>query len=194
MRFGLYYSQEIDWHEKNGGAYGDFEKNVAGMSWTNDWDFPIAADKDYSELFERKILPQVEELVNGYGDISLIWFDTPFVISEKQSRALYDLVTFYQPDCMINSRIGNEAGDYVSLGDNEIPEVSRGGKKVEAVVTLNDTWGYKAYDQNWKDASMVRALQEKLNRLNVNLLLNVGPDGLGRFPAAAVEIFKKVGK
>lgn len=62
----------------------------------------------------------------------------------------------------------------------------------ETPATLNDTWGYKSYDQNWKSADEVRALRDHLNERGINYLLNVGPDPLGRFPAAAQEILRQL--
>jgi alpha-L-fucosidase len=43
-------------------------------------------------------------------------------LTEKQSKIIYDTVKELQPDCLINSRLGNGLYDYVSLGDNEIPK------------------------------------------------------------------------
>lgn len=63
----------------------------------------------------------MEEILRNYGELCLIWFDVPMTIRDSQSRELFDLVKKYQPDCLINSRLGNGAYDYVSLGDNEIP-------------------------------------------------------------------------
>ena len=199
FKLGLYYSQALDWHEKNGGGYeADCGDNL-GLPWCNDWDFPNAAEKNYTECFERKMYPQVEELVKNYGDLALIWFDTPMSISKAQSVALYDLVKKYQPDCLINSRLGNiEDGtdkykfDYRSWGDNEIPEEYMKEGLFETPATLNDTWGYKSYDQNWKSAEEVKRIKEHLNSRGINYLLNVGPDALGRFPAAATDILKKL--
>lgn len=62
----------------------------------------------------------------------------------------------------------------------------------ETPATLNDTWGYKSYDQNWKSAEEVKRIKEHLNSRGINYLLNVGPDALGRFPAAATDILKKL--
>ena len=199
FKLGLYYSQALDWHEKNGGGYeADCGDNL-GLPWCNDWDFPNAAEKNYTECFERKMYPQVEELVKNYGDLALIWFDTPMSISKAQSVALYDLVKKYQPDCLINSRLGNiEDGtdkykfDYRSWGDNEIPEEYMKEGLFETPATLNDTWGYKSYDQNWKSAEEVKRIKEHLNSRGINYLLNVGPDALGRFPAEATDILKKL--
>ena len=139
-----------------------------------------------------------------YGDICLIWFDTPGVMTKAQSQELYDLVKQYQPDCLVNSRLGNGVYDYVSLGDNEIPaerpaEISkeRAGDMqsmndlfgfkyspynlYETAATLNDTWGFKYYDHNWKTPEQILANKQKLNGMGVNYLLNVGPDALAVF-------------
>ena len=193
LKFGLYYSQEVDWHDPDGGAYDCGYKNVRS-SWTNNWDFPDNANKDYSRCLERKIKPQVKEILTQYGEIALIWFDTPHVISKAQSDELYALVKHYQPNCLVNSRIGNGVGDYTSLGDNQVP----GDKKeksmlYETAATLNDTWGYKSYDQHWKSAEEVISLLTRLASRNVNYLLNIGPDHIGRIPAAAQNVLKEGG-
>lgn len=193
LKLGLYYSQDLDWREPNGGGYLDGHTNCGEMSWTNDWDFPDNSVKNYTECFERKIKPQVEEIVLNYGALCLIWFDTPLTISPEQSDELYALVKKYQPNCLINSRIGNGKGDYHSCEDNEIPEEYMQEGLYEAPTTLNDTWGYKSYDQNWKSAEEVIRLKKHLNQRGINYLLNVGPDDLGRFPAPSQDILRKVG-
>ncbi|MBQ2709105.1 MAG: alpha-L-fucosidase, partial [Clostridia bacterium] len=45
LKLGLYYSQDLDWHEPDGGGKERGYTHVApnggpGTSWTNDWDFP----------------------------------------------------------------------------------------------------------------------------------------------------------
>ncbi|MBQ3546898.1 MAG: alpha-L-fucosidase [Clostridia bacterium] len=191
MKFGLYYSQELDWHEEHGGGYNITEKDLKGCRWSNHWDFP-EGEKDYSICFEKKIKPQVKEILTKYGDLCLIWFDTPGVITPEQSMELYDMVKKYQPNALVNSRIGNGVGDYFSCGDNEIPDDYM-TTLYESACTLNDTWGYKSFDNNWKSAEEVFKIKEHLNERGINYLLNVGPDGLGRIPAPTIEIFKKLG-
>lgn len=194
MKFGLYYSQELDWHEPNGGGYLPEKLNVGGMHWTNNWDFPNDHEKNFDQCFRTKILPQVKELLTQYGDLCLIWFDTPHRITREQSKELYDLVKSLQPNCLINSRIGNGMGDYRSMGDNQIPDEYMNGTPVECPATLNDTWGFKYYDGNWKDPEKVLSIKKHLNERGVNYLLNVGPDYLGRIPAPALEILRAVGE
>ncbi|MBQ8892928.1 MAG: alpha-L-fucosidase [Clostridia bacterium] len=194
MKLGFYYSQELDWHEPNGGGYLPKKLNVGGMHWTNNWDFSNDTEKDFDQCFRAKTLPQVRELLTNYGEICLIWFDTPIQITPAQSRELYDLVKSLQPDCLVNSRIGNGLGDYRSMGDNVIPEEGMGDALVESPATLNSTWGFKYYDDRWKSPEKVRSIKKHLNERGVNYLLNVGPDHLGRIPAPAQEILGKVGK
>lgn len=194
MKLGLYYSQDQDWHEPNGGGYTRPAGDNLGMSWDNDWDFPDNAAKNYAEYFEKKVIPQVTELLTGYGPLCLIWFDNPITLTQEQSRRLYELVKKYQPNCLLNSRLGNDLGDYRSMGDNEISEQNFEDQLVETPATLNDTWGYKSYDDNWKDAREVRRIKDYLNSRGVNYLLNVGPDALGRIPAPAQDILREVGK
>ncbi len=193
LKFGLYYSQELDWHEAHGGGYDwNGKLDYKGCMWTNDWDFP-GLKKDFSICFEKKIKPQVKEILTKYGDLALIWFDTPGVITPEQSRELYDMVKEYQPDCLINSRIGNGLGDYKSCADNEIPDDYK-TELYESACTLNDTWGYMAFDNNWKSAKKIIETKNHLNERGINYLLNIGPDYLGRFPVPAMDILKELAK
>lgn len=205
LKFGLYYSQELDWHHKHGGGYDKFS-GCSGVSWDNSWDYPERGEKDFSICFEEKIKPQVKELLTRYGELCLMWFDVPHTITKEQSLELNHLVKEYQPECLINSRIGNGAYDYVSLGDNEYPTEFKVDENIdpnsldgfkyspyglyETAGTLNSSWGFKYYDQNWITAREIVERRKRLNGMGVNYLLNVGPDGLGRIPSFSVEALR----
>lgn len=211
MKMGLYYSQDLDWHEEHGGGYLSDPVWSSGVTWENSWDFPDSARKNYDICFENKIMPQVEELLCHYGELCLIWFDMPLTIRGEQSKRIYEAIKRYQPHCLINSRLGNGDYDYVSLGDNEIPDTApdkedfdsaqmnsiHGFKPspyglYETAATINNSWGYCAWDQDWKPADAIAANKKKLNGLGINYLLNVGPDGLGRIPLASRKILQEV--
>ena len=212
LKFGLYYSQDLDWHEQHGGGYLSNHILNSGTTWDNSWDFPDEKSKDFSICFENKIMPQVEEILKGYGELCLIWFDVPMTISEAQSRRIFEAVKRYQPNCLINSRLGNGAYDYVSLGDNEIPESmdDLAGQNVdmnsidgfkpspyglyETAATLNDTWGFSIHDNNWKSPDFIRNTRRKLNDMGINYLINVGPDYLGRITADSQRILRGAAK
>ena len=195
LKFGLYYSQDLDWSHPHGGGYTVGKTWCGGKGyWTNNWDFPDDDKKDFAICFEEKIKPQVTEILTKYGELCLIWFDVPFTISRDQTDELYNLVKKYQPDCLVNSRIGNGYGDYVSAGDNEIPDDDKSAMLYETPATLNDTWGYKAFDTNWKSAERIIEIKNHLAVRGANYLLNVGPDYLGRIPAPSADILREVGK
>jgi alpha-L-fucosidase len=176
--FGFYYSQDQDWHEPNGRG--------------NDWDFP--KDRQPQVYLENKVLPQVRELLTGYGDLSLIWFDTPGMLSEQQVVSLRRMVKTLQPSCLLNSRIGHNQGDYLQTGDNAIPIQVHTKTKWEVPATLNDTWGYKKNDQNWKDAGDLIGKLADIASKGGNYLLNVGPTAEGVIPEASQKILRQMGK
>ena len=178
IKLGFYYSQTQDWHEPD--AVG------------NDWDFPDDSKKNFQKYLDEKVKPQVTELLTNYGRIGLIWFDTPRNITKEQSQQLVDLVHRIQPDCLVSGRVGHGLGDYDSAGDNQI---SMGNAKRiwETPVTMNDTWGFKSYDQNWKPVSvLIRQLVQVISQ-GGNYLLNIGPTSEGLVPQPSVERLGQVG-
>ena len=208
LKLGLYYSQELDWHHPHGGGY-DRQEPCSGVSWDNSWDYPDREQKNFDLCFEEKIKPQVKELLTNYGDLCLMWFDVPHTIRKEQSLELNAMVKECQPQCLINSRIGNGAYDYVSLNDNEYPQTrkvedldpnSLGGFKVspydlyETPATMNSSWGYKYFDNDFLSPEEIAKRRKKLNHMGVNYLLNVGPDPLGRIPSFCVEHLLRAGE
>ncbi len=209
LLFGIYYSQVIDWHEEHGGGYLSDPAGAAGPTWENSWDFPDKSKKNYSICFRKKILPQIVELMTNYGKISLVWFDMPLDSKEEQSEEIYSLVKKLQPDCLVNSRLGNGCYDYVSLGDNEIPDCipetfentdknDIWGLKpspyglYESACTLNCSWGFTTAYPEWRSPEKILETKKKLEKLGINYLVNIGLDGLGRIPVQAREILEEV--
>ena len=193
IKLGLYYSHELDFHEEHGGGVNYLDPWL-NCDWANNWDFQNKKEKDYSICLEKKIKPQLKELLTKYGDILCIWCDDPCEITKDQSQQVYDFIKSYQPDCLVSSRVGNGLGDIISFDDNKVTDEDCKNGLYEACVTMNKSWGYKSYDNNWKSADEIIKIKNHLNERGVNLLLNVGPDGLGRIPAPTVEILKEIGR
>jgi alpha-L-fucosidase len=179
IRLCFYYSQTQDWHEPDGNG--------------NTWDWPDESKKDFTRYLEEKVKPQVRELLTNYGPIGLIWFDTPRIITKAQSQELADLVHQLQPDCLVSGRIGHGIGDYDSAGDNQI-SVGTVKRDWETPVTMNDTWGFKKDDNNWKSTTvLIRQLCQIASR-GGNYLLNVGPTAEGLIPQPSVERMAQIGQ
>jgi alpha-L-fucosidase len=146
----------------------------------------------FSRYFERKVKPQVRELLTQYGPIAVMWFDTPEKISKAESEELVGMIHQLQPECIINARVGNHLGDY-AVQEQKIPE-SGDPKAWETCMTLNGHWGYHKMDQNWKPTeTLVRHLVEVVSK-GGNFLLNVGPTGEGIIPEPSVERLREVGR
>ncbi len=181
VRLGFYYSHEQDWYEK--GAYGNF------------WDF--SREERTPEAFDAylngKVRCQVKELLSNYGDVAILWFDTPHIITPEQSSSLRKFVRDLAPDCLVNSRLGGTRGwDYESLGDNQPPS-RRFTMPAEGIGTMNESWGYKPFDHGYRTPEEVLRIMAKLAACNANYMLNVGPDGTGKFPPESLTILKRVG-
>lgn len=59
---------------------------------------------------------------------------------------------------------------------------------------MNDSWGYRPTDTNYKSVEKILEIRAKCRSIDPNYMLNVGPDPLGRFPVAAIEILDGLAK
>jgi alpha-L-fucosidase len=184
VKLGIYYSLGRDW--ENGGAFNESKRNT--------WDFSDATADDYAKYLEQKVVPQLTELLTGYGDIGVVWFDTPEQTTRKQSIALEQLVRRLQPRAIVNTRVGNKVGDVEEMGDNQIPARAT-GRDFEVPATMAESWGYSVLDTApyWKSPTrLIRHLVDIASK-GGNLLLNIGPDGRGAIPPAARERLGAIG-
>jgi alpha-L-fucosidase len=178
IKLCFYYSQTQDWHHPDGDG--------------NDWDYD-PQEQDFAGYVETYVKPQVRELLTNYGPIGLIWFDTPKNMTAEQSQSLLELVHKLQPDCLVSGRVGNAVGDYASAGDNRIPERAV-DVDWETPATINDTWGYKTYDHNWKATEdLILKLVDIVSK-GGNYLLNVGPTAEGIIPQPSVDRLLAMGE
>lgn len=176
LKLGLYYSQAQDWEDPNGYWYGKDNSK-----------------KDFRKYLDEKCKPQLKELLTEYGEIGLIWFDTPVDMMKEQSEELYHFVKSIQPECLISGRIGNGLGEYITTGDNFIPSTSI-KEDWEVPATMNNTWGYSKTDEFWKNSDDVLELLLKINSRGGNYLLNIGPDSDGNVPQGSLNVLDKVGE
>ena len=184
LKFCIYYSHRQDWHEPDG----------VWKEWPGQFPVPPERRKpDLNRYLREKALPQVRELLTRYGPVGSVWFDTPQDLSPEQSGAFADLVHELQPDCLVNSRVGNGFEDYEVLGDNEFP-YSFGNLNGEVPATVNHSWGYKACDTDWKDAGTLIYSLIRSAANGCNYLLNVGPDPDGNIPEACAARIRQIAK
>jgi alpha-L-fucosidase len=194
LRFGLYYSHSIDWMDGGDAGVAQAKKEnpeLLDSAAANTWDpSPVS----YADYIKNKALPQMRELLTRFPNLIEIWYDFPRFMDLRQSFKFYKLAYDIQPKCLINSRVGNGLGDVLSAGDNQIPAtVSCRYRAWETPGTMNDTWGYKSYDHDWKSVNEMIFWLVDITSKGGNYLLNVGPDGNGVFPPESVKILKGIG-
>jgi len=182
IKLGFYYSQCQDWHQPGGEACGGH------------WD--KAQNGNFDEYLDKVALPQVKEILSNYGEFpAVLWWDTPTgAMTRPRSEKFMELLKA-KPGIIYNNRLG---GGF--KGDTETPEQHipaggfKDGRDWESCMTMNDTWGFKSYDNNWKSTETILFNLVDIASKGGNYLLNVGPTAEGLIPQVSVERLAQVGE
>lgn len=187
IHFGTYYSI-IDWHHPSQERNSD---NSGASSWSH-----VRMKTGKKEEYITYMKNQIKELIENY-DTEILWFDGDWVDWWDMDSGidLYNYIRELKPEIIINNRVAKRE---VFKKDFGTPEQEHLKNEVvyewEACYTMNNSWGYKESDKNWKDSQTVYDKLININGKGGNLLLNVGPDGNGNIPKASVDILLEVGK
>jgi len=191
VKLGFYYSI-LDWHHPAQSVDAEAENPRSGHANNT-------IDADRKEEYVAYMKAQISELVENY-DAKILWFDGEWVDwwTEEDGKDMYNYVRSLKEDILINNRVGKGregmeglnrgpgyAGDF-GTPEQQIPDTGLPGLDWESCMTMNDTWGYKAADDNWKSPdSLIRNLIDITSK-GGNYLLNVGPKADGSFPEESV--------
>lgn len=179
MKLGLYYSQAQDWYHPGGGMY------------CAEWDETHKGDMD--KYIDEIAVPQVKEILSKYGDIAVLWWDTPAKMTESMAKKLHAITEQY-PNLITNNRLGGGIGGDLETPEQFIPATGFPGRNWEVCMTMNDHWGYNAYDSNWKTTKeLIRKLTDIVSK-GGNFLLNVGPNRYGEIPAICQKELHEIGE
>jgi alpha-L-fucosidase len=179
MKLGIYYSQAQDWYHVGGAIMG-------GKEWDSTH---IGSMANYIDSIA---VPQIKELLKNYGDIAVLWWDTPVNMTKEMSQKLADELKPY-PNLISNNRLGANMGGDLETPEQFIPATGFPGRNWEVCMTMNGNWGYNAFDDNWKSS---KDLLEKLIDIvskGGNFLLNVGPNQYGIIPEVCQQNLKDIG-
>jgi alpha-L-fucosidase len=192
-----FYHSIMDWHHPD--AQAPFYPHYNDGSRSN---------PNFSRYVTTYLTPQIKELITNYGPLGVMWFDGEWIKdwTEQRGIALYNYVRSLQPDIIINNRVGKGrksmqgmtkegyfAGDF-GTPEQEIPPTGLPGVDWETCMTMNNTWGFKSYDNNWKSKEdLIRKLVDIASK-GGNFLLNVGPTSEGLIPQASVERLAAMGQ
>jgi alpha-L-fucosidase len=204
IKLGFYYSQAQDWNNPGG--------TVRIKKATDGWDRPDSAAIDayakahdghwdpaqmtstFDEYIDRVAVPQVKELLTNYGEVSVLWWDTPDFMTDADALKLQSLLKL-QPNIITNDRLKrpNFPGD-TKTPEQRIPNPKElDGVDWETCMTMNGTWGFRATDHNWKSTeTLIHNLCDIASK-GGNYLLNIGPKADGTFPDESIERLKEIG-
>ncbi|MGQ9620983.1 MAG: alpha-L-fucosidase [Bacteroidales bacterium] len=205
IKLGFYYSQAQDWVNPGGSAIRRLTKegwanpdSVIIDAYTREhnghWD-PAQETRSFDKYIDEVAVPQVKELLTSYGKVAILWWDTPTGMTDEAAEKLQALLSL-QPEIITNDRLKrpNFPGDH-KTPEQRIPNLAElDGTDWETCMTMNNTWGYKSYDKNYKTPqTLIRNLIDIVSK-GGNFLLNVGPTAEGEFPPESIEILKEIGK
>jgi alpha-L-fucosidase len=172
LRVGFYYSL-MDWHHPDGAR--------------------CATDEAARKRFVEYTHGLIRELMTNYGKIDVLWYDVawPLTAEQWESEKMNEMVFELQPDIIVNNR-NRLPGDFSTPEQRIVAE--RGGRAWETCMTMNDSWGYQAADDNWKSPKTLVRNLITCAKGGGNYLLNIGPRGDGSIPEESVRILTEIGK
>jgi len=172
LKIGLYHSLN-NWHDKPD-AVDAFES------------------KDAYNQFIENTFARLEELVQTYKPIDILWYDGwwPFHKDGWQAEKMNAMLRKIQPDLLFNGR-NCLPGDFATPEQHLTPPSP--WRPWEAAITINDHWGYYRHDKNFKKPIEIVKMLLHCGDDRGNLLLNIGPKPNGAFPKKAVKTLHAVG-
>ena len=180
LKFGTYYSQSQDWVNLGGGKGN-----------TQPWD-EVQKQGNFDEYLKTIALPQVRELLDKFNP-DILWWDTEYQMTPERARPFFDLVLSH-PALIHNSRLGGGVlGDF-RTSEQRIPASAMQGRALEVNMTINNSWGYRSDDLNWKSAQQLIRNLSDITSKDGNYLLNVGPTAEGVIPEPEVERLLAIGR
>ena len=179
IRLGFYYSQAQDWN------------NVGGAASGGHWD--KAQDGSMDDYIDKVAVPQVKEILSNYGQVDILWWDTPTDMTKERAEKFLPVIAKY-PDLITNNRLGGGYNGDTETPEQFVPATGFPGRNWETCMTMNDTWGYKSKDNNWKSTKVILQTLIDIVSKGGNYLLNVGPTSEGLVPQPSIERLAEVGK
>lgn len=179
MKLGFYYSQAQDWYHPGGALSGNQE-----------WDETHRGDMN--QYVDSIVIPQVKEIMENYGDVAVVWWDTPLNVTPEMAKRIAAVIKKY-PNLITNNRLGGGIGGDLETPEQFIPATGFPGRNWEVCMTMNGHWGYNAYDDQWKSTTDLLQKLIDITSKGGNFLLNVGPNQYGVIPEVCQQNLKEIG-
>lgn len=113
-------------------------------------------------------------------------------MTPERAKPLFDLLPL-SPGIISNNRLGGGFQGDTLTPEQHIPPRGYPGKTFEVCMTMNNTWGFKKNDHDFKSPLVVIQMLSDIASKGGNFLLNIGPDREGVIPPESVACLHAVG-
>ena len=191
MKVGLYFSH-LDWSHPDYASV--IPEKMEGKENRNPFAYPAPGEED-PEAWKRFLefhRGQIGEIMDLFAP-DLYWFDGDWERSDEQWKMeeVREMILSRQPDAILNARMRGH-------GDYETPEqgvpINPPDGPWELCMTINDNWGFRHSDTNWKSPRQVIQIFAECIGTGGNLLLDIGPREDGTIPDEQVKVLTELGK
>ncbi len=197
IKLGFYYSQVQDWTAPGGVTFPSHGAGILKSDQhkppTYHWD--PAQNGSFSDYLHRKAIPQIREMLSNYGaSPAILWFGTPNKDMTLELAGEIVAILNEHPKLIWSNRLGGGYSGDMDTPEQSIPAHGPPGRDWELCMSMNDAWGYKQGDTNFKSTeTLLRNLIDIASK-GGNYLLNIGPTATGEVPATEVERLQQMGK
>ncbi|MGB2273534.1 MAG: alpha-L-fucosidase [Flavicella sp.] len=208
----IYYSYALDWKHpyfydrSSGWQFGRpaYTFNEESYLYKESSDFSKYIDYAHAQL--REILTQYPNIAGIWLDPIMGYYHRPELFPIEDTYAIirslspHALISFKQGANGTEDFVAPERGVAVKVGQKfdvaRTVSFKNKNKPIEVCNTLQPhAWGYnQSKDGHHKKSLEVLQMLDEADKIDANLLLNVGPLGDGSFPEEDIKTLKEVGK
>lgn len=187
FKIGVYYSK-ADWHNPDywNPAYPRLAREV-----NYDPTKHPAMWASYVDFVHK----QIRELMTGYGPVDILWLDSDWVKGPSEDinmPGLAQMAREHQPGLIIVNRAVGDRYENYKTPEQTVPNAYF-ERVWESCLTMGEQWSYNPTDEYKSVRQLIHTLVQIVAR-GGNLLLNIGPDSMGRLPEEAMERLAEIGK
>jgi len=148
------------------------------------------------DAYNRFLMGQTAELLQNYGPLVTVWYDTDGTVGEfydkNRGQTVINNARGIQPDILIDNRTG-------APGDYSTPEQKIGGFDIKRpwescmTISAHNHWAWGGEKDGAKPPAQVITMLAQCAGGDGNVLLNVGPRPDGMIDPVQVDAIRQVG-